>query len=248
MRQFGLIGKTLSHSFSKNYFTEKFKKENIKNCAYGLYELAHASELKHLVENNKNLRGLNVTIPFKNDVIPLLDALDSRAKKIGAVNVIKITKDKKLIGYNSDYYGFKNSLEKWLGNISIKAVVLGTGGASKAVTVALDDLEIPFVQVSRAATQSAIDYGALNVNSETYKSHHLIINTTPLGMYPKIDATPDLQYDWLTNEHYMYDLVYNPEETLFMKKGGDKGAQVKNGLEMLMLQAEKSWEIWNREA
>lgn len=248
MRQFGLIGKTLSHSFSKNYFTEKFKKENIKNCAYDLYELAHVSELKHLIKNNKNLRGLNVTIPYKNDVIPLLDELDSRAKKIGAVNVIKITKEKKLIGYNSDYYGFKNSLKKWLGNKSIKALVLGTGGASKAVVVALEDLEISFLQISRTASKTTINYKSLNSNREIYESHQLIINTTPLGMHPKVDASPDLQYKWLTSSHYLYDLVYNPEETIFMKKGKEKGAQVKNGLEMLILQAEKSWEIWNREA
>ena len=178
-------------------------------------------------------------------MIPLLDTLDSRAEKIGAVNVIKITKNKKLIGYNSDYYGFKNSLEKWLKNTNIRALVLGTGGASKAVTVALDDLEIPFVHVSRNATEATIDYQALNANPETYKSHRLIINTTPLGMYPKIDDSPDLQYKWLTNNHYLYDLVYNPEETIFMKKGAKKGAQTKNGLEMLILQAEKSWEIWN---
>ncbi len=248
MRQFGLIGKKLSHSFSKKYFTEKFAKENIKNCAYDLYELTHASELKRLVSKNKNLRGLNVTIPYKNDVIPLLDELDSRAKKIGAVNVIKITEDKKLIGYNSDYYGFKNSLEKWLGNKSIKALVLGTGGASKAVKVALDDLEIPFIQVSRTATKTALDYTTLNSNREIYKSHQLIINTTPLGMCPKVDTSPDLQYEWLTSNHYLYDLVYNPEETVFMKTGKGKGTQTKNGLEMLILQAEKSWEIWNCEA
>lgn len=246
-KQYGLIGFPLSHSFSKKYFTEKFAKEGIKNCEYELFEIEHIENFWKLVEPKiPQLKGLNVTIPHKQDVMAFLDELDEVAEEIGAVNVIKISEDGILKGYNSDYYGFKNSLEKFAGDdlSKVKALVLGTGGASKAVKQALKDLEIDFISVSRTANEDVISYEMLT--EEIVVNHQLIINTTPLGMHPKVDACPNIPYQAITNQHYLYDLVYNPEETLFMKKGKEKGAKTIHGLEMLIGQAEKAWEIWNQ--
>ena len=245
MEEFGLIGKKLAHSFSKNYFSEKFKTEGITNSKYELHELTSVQELPKLIEKfNGDLRGLNVTIPYKEDVIPLLNEIDSAAKKIGAVNVLKISPKGKIKGYNSDYFGFKTSLEDFLGEnlIDIKALILGTGGASKAVKQVLIDLNIPYKYVSRNHGDNQISYQ--NVTAEIIKEHKLIINCTPLGMYPDLTSCPDLPYSALDQKHFLYDLVYNPEETLFMKKGRQKGAKAIHGLQMLILQAEKSWEIW----
>ncbi|MEQ9423838.1 MAG: shikimate dehydrogenase [Cyclobacteriaceae bacterium] len=242
-RLYGLIGKKLAHSFSKKYFTSKFKKEKIEECSYELFELESINQLKRLISDNPHLAGLNVTLPFKSDVIALLDEVDPAAKEIGAVNVIKI-KQGRLIGYNSDYYGFKQSLGNWIEQgANFKALVLGTGGSSRAVKVALDDLNIEYLCVSRNATRSEIAYE--QVNEALLSTHRLVINTTPLGMYPNVDVAPEIPYSGITPENWLYDLVYNPEETLFMAKGKISGARVKNGLEMLQVQAEKSWEIWN---
>ena len=246
MQEFGLIGKKLGHSFSKNYFSEKFETEDITNSKYELYELVSVEELPSLIKkSNGNLKGLNVTIPYKEDVIALLDEIDPAAKKIGAINVLKINTKGKIKGYNSDYFGFKTSLENFVGNdlSDIKALILGTGGASKAVKQTLIDLNIPYKYVSRNRGKSKISYK--DVSEEIIKEHKLIINCTPLGMHPDINTCPDLPYEALDQKHFLYDLVYNPEETLFMKKGRQKGAKAIHGLQMLILQAEKSWEIWN---
>lgn len=246
MKKFGLIGKTLSHSFSKNYFGEKFEKEDIIDSQYNLHELADISELKNLIEGSKGmLKGLNVTIPYKQDVLPYLKEIDAAAEKIGAVNVLKISGNGDIKGYNSDYYGFKTSLEKFAGTAlkNCKALILGTGGASKAVKQALIDLNIPYQYVSRKSGDNILAYEELT--PEIIKEHKLIINSTPLGMYPKVDDCPSITYNAISDQHFLYDLIYNPEETLFMKKGREKGAKAIHGLEMLILQAEKSWEIWN---
>lgn len=244
MKQYGLIGFPLSHSFSKKYFIEKFKKEGISDSNYDLYEIDQVQKLTQVISKlGQDLKGLNVTIPHKQEVIPMMDEMDNAAQRIGAVNVIKI-RNGKLKGYNSDYFGFKRSLEELLkGDLQLSALVLGTGGASKAVITALEDLGIEFNYVSRKASERTLSYDQLDLNS--IKANRLIINCTPLGMHPKVNSCPELNYDGIGKKHYLFDLVYNPEETLFMQKGLSKGAQVKNGLDMLIYQAEKAWEIWN---
>lgn len=249
MNLYGLIGKTLKHSFSKQYFTEKFQREIIADSQYELYELASADQVKSLIKDNPDLRGLNVTIPYKQDIFSLVDSLDmNSAGKIGAVNTIKIFRDGTTKGYNSDYYGFRQSLEEWLHNLNyestgLSALVLGTGGASKAVVVALQDMNIPCQWVSRNKSENTLAYNELD--KSVLDEHKLIINTTPLGMFPHIDECPPIPYEILTSAHLLYDLVYNPLETKFMEMGKKNGAKVMNGLEMLYMQAEKSWEIWN---
>ncbi len=248
MKQYGLIGFPLSHSFSKKYFGDKFQREGIEGCAYDLFEIEDIKGFPQLVQGKlPELKGLNVTIPHKENVIPFMDEMDPAAKEIGAVNVIKVMAGGKLKGYNSDYYGFRQSLENFAGADlkGIKALVLGTGGASKAVKQALRDLGIDFQSVSRKASEHSIAYSDLT--PEMVADHKLIINSTPLGMHPKVDTCPDLPYEVIGEGHYLYDLVYNPEETLFMKKGRDNGAKAIHGLEMLELQAEKAWEIWNED-
>lgn len=246
MRLFGLIGYPLSHSFSKKYFSEKFEREGIEQARYELFELADIEEFPKLIEQETDLLGLNVTIPHKQAVMPYLDALDTSAQKVGAVNVIRF-QEGRLIGYNSDYYGFYRSLQEWLPpkQNSFKALVLGSGGASKAVIAALEELSIPSTLVSRKAAADRLSYEQLRAQPRLLEEHRLIINTSPLGMSPNTETAPDIEYGKLDEGHYLYDLVYNPAETLFMQKGKAQGAQVKNGLEMLQLQAEKAWEIWN---
>jgi shikimate dehydrogenase len=244
MKTYGLIGYRLSHSFSKKYFTEKFQREGIKDCIYENFPLDTIQEFSALLRSDANLRGFNVTIPYKQEIIPFLNDLDPAAKEIGAVNVIRVMDDGKLIGYNSDYYGFKNSLEEFISkNIAHKALVLGTGGAAKAVVTALRDLGIPYRYVSRTKGENILSYAELN--AQLMNEYSIIINTSPLGMYPDVDSFPAIPYEFLTDQHYLYDLVYNPEETVFMKKGRERGAHVMNGLPMLIGQAEKAWEIWN---
>lgn len=245
MRLFGLIGKKLGHSFSKGYFSNKFVEEGITDCRYELFELASIEELPALLSGQPELEGLNVTIPYKQDVFPYLHALDDSAKKVGAVNVIKRSTEGKLTGYNSDYYGFRTSLENWLPTgFDEQALVLGTGGASRAVCAALLDMGIGYVQVSRQEGEQQVTYE--EVKKEGMLSNHpLVINTTPLGMHPQTETAPDLPYHEAGKNHYFYDLVYNPAETRFMLLGKEQGASAMNGLEMLHLQAEKSWEIWN---
>jgi len=247
MKRYGLIGFPLSHSFSLKYFSEKFDREGLREAVYQNFEIKDIDDLPSLLETYPDLLGLNVTIPYKEQVKKYVDALDHSAEKVGAVNVIKILPDRKKIGYNSDYYGFRTSLEHWLGTTvsSIKALVLGSGGASKAVQVVLDDCNIAFDIVSRNKGKGNYDYYDLIEAPEIIENHKLIINTSPLGMYPHVNEAPHLPYEVLGKDHFLYDLIYNPAVTLFLKKGKDHEANVKNGLEMLELQAEKSWEIWN---
>lgn len=241
MNQYGLIGYPLSHSFSKGYFTEKFIREDIVNSNYNTFPIEKIEDFVQLCQQN-NFKGLNVTIPYKQSIIPFLDELNEDAQKIGAVNTIKFLGDKK-IGYNSDVYGFEQSLLPFLKSHHKEALILGTGGASKAVEYVLKKLNINYKYVSRTANNGIISYQ--DINEATINAHHIIINTTPLGMYPNIDAAPEIPYQYISDKHLLYDLVYNPEETLFLKKGKEKNAQTKNGLEMLYLQAERSWQIWN---
>lgn len=243
MKTYGLIGYPLEHSFSGKYFTEKFEKENIQNCEYRLFPLESIQEFEEL--KKQEIAGLNVTIPYKEQIIPFLDELDEHAEVIGAVNVIQF-KNGKTKGYNSDYYGFKDSLSNFLPKeFKSAALILGTGGASKAIKQVLIDLSIAFKIVSR---KEGFDftYEVLSSKPEILNDFHLIINTTPLGTFPKVEEKPELPYEVTTENHYLYDLVYNPSKTAFMKAGATQGAKTLNGLEMLIGQAEKSWELWNK--
>jgi shikimate dehydrogenase len=251
MRLFALIGFPLKHSFSKKYFTEKFTNENIPDARYELLELADCQNFNELMASNPDLVGLNVTIPHKQAVIPFLDSLDpASAGRIGAVNCIKILPDGRKVGYNTDYYGFKISLEQWLDAMAVspselRALVLGNGGAAKAVFAALDDLGIGYQVVSRNKTQNSLTYNELT--AERMAANRLIINTSPVGTFPNVADCPAIPYQFLTDRHLLYDLVYNPAETLFLEKGKIKGSATHNGLAMLELQAEKAWEVWDSE-
>lgn len=242
MKQFGLIGFPLSHSFSKGYFTDKFINEQIHDCAYDVFPLAKIEDFVSLCEERNNLQGLNVTIPYKQAVIPFLDELDSEAAAIGAVNTIKFSQGKK-IGYNSDCYGFEMSLQPLLQAHHTTALILGTGGASKAVEYVLQKLGIAFQYVSRTKQENVITY--TEIDKSVMQHYTLIVNTSPVGMYPNVDAAPEIPYEYIDKQHLLYDLVYNPVETRFLYEGKIRGAQIKNGLEMLHLQAERSWQIWN---
>ena len=242
-KKFGLIGNTISHSFSKNYFDEKFFREGFRDYHYDLYELKDIKELNKLIED-KTFCGLNVTIPYKEQVIDLLDEIDADAKKIGAVNVIKIT-DGKTKGFNTDSDAFLETIKKWFPNKKdSRAIVLGTGGSSKAVQQALKKLNIPTIVVSRTPGKADCTYEELKTREEISKSN-LIINTTPLGMSPNNTSFPPIAYEQLTQKHFVYDLIYNPARTVFLQKAEMKNATFKNGLEMLHIQAEKAWAIWN---
>ena len=248
MDKYGLIGYPLKHSFSIVYFNEKFKAENI-DAEYVNFEIPRIEEFMEVVEENPNLCGLNVTIPYKEQVIPYLDELDKDTAKIGAVNVIKIIRQPKgktkLVGYNSDIIGFTRSIEPLLTPVHTHALILGTGGASKAIHRGLENLGVKATFVSRTKkNDEVLTYRELT--PEVMQQYKVIVNCTPVGMYPKVDECPDIPYDLLTPEHLLYDLLYNPDETLFMKKGRAQGATVKNGLEMLLLQAFAAWEIWHR--
>ncbi|OHX67058.1 shikimate dehydrogenase family protein [Flammeovirga pacifica] len=244
MKTYGLIGYPLEHSFSKKYFTEKYNKEGIEGCQYDLFELENIQQFTDLLKDNQ-LNGLNVTIPYKEQVLPFLDRLDPEtAGKIGAANVIKFEEDGTLTGYNSDYFGFKNSLKSFLPHTNFKALVLGTGGASKAIKAVLEDLNIPFKSVSRNRSEESIAYS--DVTEEIYTTHTLVVNTTPLGMHPKVGIAPELPYEFTSDNHYFFDVVYNPAETEFLKICREKGGHGMNGLDMLIGQAEASWEIWNK--
>lgn len=242
IKTYGLIGKKLSHSFSPKYFKEKFEKENISNCQYLAFELDKIEDFKILLEKNPNLRGLNVTIPYKETIIPFLDELSSEAKEIGAVNTIQFYKNK-LIGHNTDVIGFENSLVPLLKKHHKKALVLGTGGASKAVQFVLKKLSIPFTLISRKKEDNTLIYNELN--NKIIQENTLIINTTPIGMQALEHEIPDIPLEAISNQHLIYDLIYNPTKTLLLKQAEKQGATIKNGLEMLQLQAEASWEIWN---
>ena len=246
MRKFGLIGYPLTHSFSKKYFTSKFEREGIFDCQYDLYEIPDITLLPKILNENPELEGINVTIPYKEKVIPYLDEMDPACQKIGAVNCIQI-KEGNLKGYNTDYIGFRQSLEGFLGMNRPKALVLGTGGASKAVVQALRDMGISYFMVSRNTSENPdwITYQDLETNPSILELHHLIINTTPVGTFPKTEEMPEINPKNITGMHKVYDLVYNPEKTFLMRSLEARGALVKNGLEMLQLQAEAAWKIWN---
>ena len=244
MRKFGLIGKNISYSFSESYFKNKFEKEHIKDASYQNFDLESISEFNALIKKNNDIAGLNVTIPYKEVIIPYLDSINKTAAKIGAINTIKITKKGNLKGYNTDYYGFINSLEPILKKHHKNALILGTGGASKAIAYALNKLKINYIYVSRTKTEDNLTYNELN--EQIINKHLIIINCSPVGTFPKIQDCPDIPYEFITDRHILYDLIYNPSETLFLKKGKQLGANICNGLIMLELQAEKSWEIWNK--
>ena len=245
MRTFGLIGRSLSHSFSQTYFTQKFYRLGLEDCRYELFELASASELPGLLAQHPDLAGLTVTIPYKEQVWPYLTDVATSAALVGAVNVIELRADGSLIGHNTDYVGFRESLRPFyqVRGPEARALVLGTGGAAKAVGVALRELGIPHWLVSRDALGPHLTYAELT--PDVLAAHPLIINTTPLGTYPTVDTCPPLPYAALTSQHYLYDLVYNPRETLFLQKGREAGAHTKNGFDMLERQAEAAWAIWN---
>lgn len=244
-KKFGLIGATVSHSFSKAYFDEKFFNEGLRDYHYDLYPLKNIEELMTLLKETPELIGLNVTIPYKEQVLKYLDEIDSFAESIGAVNVIKI-RDGKLTGYNTDSDAFLESIEKWFPNRKgSKALILGTGGSSKAVQVALKKLKVEFKVVSRRSDLGDLTYDILEAKPKIIKESNLIINTTPLGMSPNNNAMPQFDCELLGPEHFVYDLIYNPARTKFLQKAEMKGATIKNGLEMLHFQAEKAWSIWN---
>ncbi|MGG5486728.1 shikimate dehydrogenase [Flavobacteriaceae bacterium 144Ye] len=243
MHKLGLVGKNISYSFSKKYFTEKFENERLP-FEYENFDIKAISELKDIIASNKKLVGLNVTIPYKEAVIPLLDDINKRAKKIGAVNTIRISPKGKLKGYNTDYYGFKKSLQPLLKPHHTSALILGTGGASKAIAYTLKKLKIDFDYVSRTP-KSGVKFLYSDLTDQIISSYSIIINCTPVGTYPDVNTCPDIPYDGITSNHILYDLIYNPDQTKFLTCGDIKGAQTCNGYKMLELQAEKAWKIWN---
>lgn len=242
MKNFGLLGKNIDYSFSRRYFKDKFETNKL-NCTYNNFDLETIEDFESLKTAEIQLSGLNVTIPYKKVVIPYLDAIDSEAQEIGAVNTIKI-ENGKLTGYNTDHFGFEHSLKPHLKSHHKKALILGTGGASKAVAFALKKLGIHFEYVSRTAS-SIVKYTYESLAVEGVGNYQIIINCTPLGTFPDVNKCPEIPYEQITSKHLLFDLIYNPEETLFLKHGKEKNATTLNGLEMLRLQAEKSWEIWN---
>ena len=239
--KYGLIGKDISYSFSKKFFTRKFINEGLNNCSYENYDINSISELLEVINDTK-IKGLNVTIPYKESVIELLNHIDPIAKKIGAVNTIKIDKQNKLLGYNTDYIGFKQSLESNISNQK-RALILGTGGASKAIVYALKTLNIKTLLVSRKKREESINYE--DISNQVIKDHTIIINCTPLGTYPNIEECPKIPYQYITERHLCYDLIYNPIKTKFLILSEEKGASIINGNEMLENQAIESWKIWN---
>lgn len=241
MDKYGIIGYPLGHSFSRGFFTEKFAREGI-DAQYLNFEIPDVAMLKDVLRENPELRGLNVTLPHKQAVIPLLDELSDEAREIGAVNVIRV-RNGKLKGFNSDIIGFTESIKPLLKPHNKKALVLGTGGASKAICVGLKRLGIEWKYVSRTPREGMMTYE--DITAETLQAYTVIVNCTPVGMYPKVDEAPAIPYEHLTPKHLLFDCVYNPEDTLFLKRGRERGARGKNGLEMLHLQAIASWRFWN---
>ena len=247
MDKYGLIGYPLQHSFSISYFNEKFQNEYI-NAKYINFEIPTIDALPEILASNPELKGLNVTIPYKEKVISFLDTVSPEARAIGAVNVIRVEhkgNDIVLKGYNSDLIGFTQSIQPMLRPYHKKALILGTGGASKAINYGLKSLGLDTVLVSRFERPGTIQYE--KITPEVIEEYNVIVNCTPVGMYPKADSCPDLPYEAMGSHNILYDLIYNPDETLFMKKGAEHGATTKNGLEMLLLQAFASWDFWNGE-
>jgi len=241
-KTYGLVGKSISYSFSEKYFTEKFKKNKIQNCTYKNFDLNNIKNIVSILKEN-DLKGLNITIPYKEQVLSYLDEIEDNAKLIGAINTIKINKDKTLTGYNTDFIGFINTLRPHINSNCKKALILGTGGASKAIEYGLKKLNIESKKISRNKKKGDLTY--LEIDSDLIKEYQIIINTTPLGTYPDIENYPDIPYKYLTKKHICYDLIYNPDETTFLRKSKKKGAITINGLRMLEIQAEESWKIWN---
>ncbi len=241
--RFGLVGKNISYSFSKGYFTDKFSDLGLKGYSYENFDLQHINELPELLTSNPEVMGLNVTIPYKQEVIAYLDELDTQAEEIGAVNTIKFD-GKRLIGYNTDAYGFQKSIEPFLKSHHTKALILGTGGASKAIAFVLGQLGIGVTYVSRNPDATQIGYDDLN--RSVLENHLVLVNCTPLGTYPNVDQKPDIPYTHITEQHLLFDLIYNPENTAFLKEGKQQGADIVNGLGMLQLQADRAWEIWRQ--
>lgn len=245
MKTYALVGRNISYSFSRRYFAEKFAKEQITDCEYINFDIPYIEELPALIAATPTLAGMNVTIPYKEAVLPLLDQQSEALMAIKACNTIKMLPSGKLKGDNTDYIGFRDSLIPYLQPHHNRALILGTGGASKAVAFALSQLGIPFLLVSRESSAIAISYHELT--KEIIENHSLIINTTPLGTFPKTEAFPPIPYQWITSQHLLYDLIYNPEKTTFLAKGATQGATILNGYPMLVLQAEAAWKIWNED-
>ena len=246
MRVFGLLGRSLAHSFSQAYFSQKFARLGLADCRYELFEMPEASDLPKLLASHPDLAGLNVTIPYKEKIWPYLARVAPSAELVGAVNVIEFLPGGSLVGHNTDYVGFRESLRKFYPATAAprRALVLGTGGAAKAVVAALHELAIPYQIVSRQPGGAHLTYEELTPG--VLAAHSLIINTTPLGTFPAVDECPPLLYAAFTPQHYLFDLIYNPSETLFLARGRAAGAHTHNGLEMLELQAEAAWDIWQR--
>ncbi|RZP04423.1 MAG: shikimate dehydrogenase [Flavobacteriales bacterium] len=241
MDKYGLIGNNIDYSFSKTFFNSKFKKEE-RTDSYENFDIPDLCQFSEVLRKNPKLKGLNVTIPYKESIIKYIDIIDSNARKIGAINTIKITDNGKLIGYNTDYIGFKESLKNLLPLSKKNALVLGTGGASKAIVYVLKFLNYKVTQVSRVKKEGITTYKELN--KELIIEHQLIINCTPLGTFPNVDEYPNIPYQYITKNHLIFDLIYNPLETMFMKLSKEQGARVSNGLKMLEYQAEEAWSIW----
>lgn len=241
---FGLIGKNIEYSFSKKYFTEKFELGQLSDYKYINFDIQTIDDFPKIIAENPDLKGLNVTIPYKESVIQYLQKLSKTAFEIGAVNTIRFTKKGKLKGYNTDWHGFKKSIEPLLDSHHKKALILGTGGAAKAVAYALGKLGILYTFVSREEKEGMIDYN--RINATTFDNYHIIVNCTPLGTSPNTKEFPPIPYEYFSPKHIAFDLIYNPEETQFLKKAKKKGAVTKNGYEMLVFQAEKAWKIWNK--
>ena len=240
--RFGLIGRNISYSFSKGYFTKKFEALNLPNHSYENFDLPEILKIKEILQKNKDLKGLNVTIPYKQDIIPFLTQLDADAEKIGAVNTIKFTEGI-LKGYNTDTYGFHKAIEPFLKKHHKKALILGTGGASKAVAFVFEKLEIDYKLISRNPKKEQVSYKDLN--QKLLGEYSILVNCTPLGTYPNIEQKPEIPYEYITKKHLLFDLIYNPEKTAFLKAGESRAATICNGHRMLELQAEKAWQIWN---
>lgn len=244
MNKLGLLGKNISYSFSRSYFKKKFEDEQIENTSYENFDIENIDLFPSIIENTKDLKGLNVTIPYKQQVMPFLDKINKKAKAIGAVNTIRITKKGKLIGYNTDCYGFKNSIKPAIQKHHKKALILGTGGASKAIAFSLEEMGISYDYVSRQLSEG-IKFSYDTLTEDALKDYQIVVNCTPLGTFPDVDNAPNIPYKGLNENYILFDLIYNPEETKFLKEGREKGATTLNGLNMLRLQAEKAWSIWD---
>ena len=243
MNRFGLIGYPLGHSFSQQYFNNKFKTENLNDCVFDLFPIENVDSFPELLHAHKDLKGFAVTIPYKQTIINFLTSIDEAASEIGAVNCIKIS-SQNIIGFNTDVIGFENSIKPILKPHHKKALILGTGGGSKAVQFVFKKLGIEFLLVSRSKNQQRIQYQ--DIDELICADYNIIVNATPVGMTPKNDKCPEIPYQFLSEKHLLFDLIYNPAETLFLQKGREAGAQTKNGHEMLITQAEANWKIWNQ--